>query len=177
MKTIKERIPRIVLSAAFVLIVLGCLFIYRAFSISYFYIYFMLVWGIALIILSGIILLIFIRYSRKKAVVDELEKLNRMLTWTKYKLDLDTIRIKSNNWDSSRFIETQIYDIEIQEKNIQTILEFDLEINGVKKQFHWPSDRQPKSLEMYFVLQKETDFYLDPNDHSAFYLDLSFIPI
>ena len=135
----------------------------------------MLVWGIALIILSGIILLIFIRYSRKKAVVDELEKFNRMRSWTKYKVELDTIQIKSNSWDSSHFIETQIYDIEIKEKNAQTILEFNLEINGVKKQFHWPSDRQPKSLEMYFAVQKETDFYLDPNDHSAFYLDLGFI--
>lgn len=176
MKTIKERFPRIVLTTAFVLVILGCLFIYRAFSISYFYIYFMLVWGIALIILSGIILLIFIRYSRKKAVVDELEKFNRMRSWTKYKVELDTIQIKSNSWDSSHFIETQIYDIEIKEKNAQTILEFNLEINGVKKQFHWPSDRQPKSLEMYFAVQKETDFYLDPNDHSAFYLDLGFIP-
>jgi len=103
------------------------------------------------------------------------KKFNMLQTVTKYRIDLDTLRIKSNKWNSSRFIENNIYDIEIKEENIQTILEFEVEISGEKKQFHWPSDLEPKSLEMYFAIQKEADFYLDPNDHSNFYLDLSFI--
>lgn len=178
MKTIKERFLSIALITTFGLAFLGYLLIRGALRHFDNYVsYFMLVLGIGLIILFGIVLLITIRYSKKKTVIDELEKFNRMRSWTKYKVDLDKIQIKSNSWNSSRFIENQIYDIEIKEKNVQTILEFDLEINGVKKQFHWPSDRQPKSLEMYFAVQKETDFYLDPNDHSAFYLDLGFIPI
>jgi hypothetical protein len=177
MKTIKERILSIILITTFGLAFLGYILIRGALRHFDNYIsYFMLVLGIGLIVLFGIVLMITIYHSKKKAVVDELEKFNRMRSWTKYKVNLDTVQIKSNSWDSSRFIENQIYDIEIQEKNVQTILEFELEINGTKKQFHWPSDRQHKSLEMYFAVQKETDFYLDPNDYSSFYLDLSFIP-
>ena len=178
MKTIKERFRNITLITTFGLAFFGYILIRGALRHFDNYIsYFMLVLGIGLIVLFGIVLMIAIHQTKKKAVVDELEKFNRMRSWTKYKVDLNTVQIKSNSWDSSRFIENQIYDIEIKEKNLQTILEFNLEIDGVKKQFHWPSDRQPKSLEMYFAVQKETDFYLDPNDHSAFYLDLGFIPI
>lgn len=177
MKSIKERFLGITLIITFGLAFLGYLFIRGALRHFDNYVsYFMLTLGTGLIFLFCAVLLIFIRYSQKKAVREELEKFDKLRSWNKYKVDLDTIQIKSNNWSSSHFIENTIYDIEIKEENVQTILEFEVEVNGIKKQFHWPSDLQPKSLEMYFAMQKETDLYLDPNDQSSFYLDLSFIP-
>ncbi len=176
MKTIKEKFLAIALITTFVFALLGCILIFRSFFLFYFFLsYYMLILGIGLIVLFGIVFLIILRFQKKKVLAEEVKKFNMLQTVTKYRIDLDTLRIKSNKWNSSRFIENNIYDIEIKEENIQTILEFEVEISGEKKQFHWPSDLEPKSLEMYFAIQKEADFYLDPNDHSNFYLDLSFI--
>lgn len=175
MKT-KERIIVISLVTTLALAFLGYILIRGAVShLDNYVSYFMLTLGIGLIVLFGIVLLFTIRYSKKKAIAAEIEK-SRILDYgTGFKIDLDTVRIKSNNWDSSHFSENKFYDIEITEKHLQTILEFEVEIDGHKKQFHWPSNLEPKSLEMYFAIQKETGFYLDPNDHSNYYLDLNFI--
>lgn len=177
MKTIKERILAISLVITFALAFLGYMLIRGALrSFNNYVSYIMFILGLSLIVLFGIVLLIAIRYSKKKVIVKEQEKFfNILQAGTKFKIDLDRVQIKSNKWNSSRFIENNIYDIEITEENIQTILEFEIEINGQKKQFHWPCDLETKSLEMYFAIQKETDFYLDSNDHSNFYLDLGFI--
>lgn len=176
MKTIKERILAITLIITFGLAFLGYLFIRGALrNFDNYVSYIMLALGIFMILLFGIVLLITIRFSKKKVITQELEKFKNLRSGTKYRIDLDTVQIKSNKWNSSRFVENNTYDLEIKEENIQTILEFEVEINGNKKQFHWSCDLEPKSLEMYFAIQKETDFYLDPIDHSNFYLDLNFI--
>ncbi len=137
--------------------------------------YFMLFLGIGLMVLFVIVLVIAVRYSRKKELKEVMGKYLTAAQGTKFNIDLDTVRIKSNNWENLRFIEAHLQDIEIKEKKLQTILEFDVEINGEKKQFHFPTNLEPKSLEMYFAIQKETTFYLDPADHTNFFLDLSFI--
>ena len=176
MKTILDKFLAITLITTFALAFLGYFLIRGALhSFDNYVSYFMLALGIGLIVFFGIVLLIAFQYSKKKAIGQEAEKLSIRDYGTLFKIDLDTVRIKSNNWESSRFIENHLYDIEIKEKNLQTILEFEVELAGEKKQFHWPSDLEPKSLEMYFALQKQTNFYVDPNDHSRFYLDLNFI--
>ncbi len=176
MKIIKERLLIITLVTTFALAFLGYICIRASLrNFNNYVSYFMLTLGIGLIVLFGIVLLIAVRYSKKKALAAEIEKSSIRDYGTNFKIDLDTVRIKSNSWDSSHFIENKFYDIEITEKHLQTVLEFEVEIEGYKKQFHWPSDLEPKSLEMYFAIQKETSFYLDPNDHSNYYLDLSFI--
>jgi hypothetical protein len=178
MKTIVQKFLRIALIVSLVFasigyfLVLGPIHSFHNNFISYF----MLITGIVLIVLFGIVLLIASFVTAKIASIKKTDKFLKILRdGTKFTIDLDTVRIKSNNWESSRFIESHFYDIEVKEHNIVTILEFDLEIRGQKKTFHWPSKMEPKSLEMYFAMQKETAFYLDPKDHTKFYLDLSFI--
>ncbi|MGV3612493.1 MAG: hypothetical protein ACO1N0_16160 [Fluviicola sp.] len=181
MKTILGKFIKTTLIIACVLTFLG-FFLIRGgyFNLDIYLTYFvlallMLTLSIGLIVLFGIVLLVNRFLKNQKATKEEFDPRMSILTGNRYKINLDTIRIKSNNWESSRFIENRFYDIEIKEKNIVTILEFDVEIRGKKETFHWPSEMEPKSLEMYFAIQKETDFYLDPEDHSKFYLDLTFI--
>jgi len=176
MKNFKERFIAFVLIGSFALSFLGYFLIRGALhSFDNYVSYIMLAIGIACILLFGIVLLIALRYSRKKKKLVEQEKLDIMQYGIPFKVDLDSIRIKSNKWNSSHFIENKIYDIEIKQENIQTILEFEVELDGEKKQFYWPSHLEPKSLEMYFAIQKETNLYLDPANHANFYLDLRFI--
>ena len=176
MKTIKERILIFALISSFALSFVGYFLIRGALrSFDNYVSYIMFAIGAATILLFIIVLLIVLRYSKKKNKLMEQEKLDIIHYGTPVKIDLDTVRIKSNNWESSRFIESHLYDIEIKEKTIQTILEFEAELNGEKKQFHWPSHLEPKSMEMHFAIQKETNFYIDPANQSNFYLDLRFI--
>jgi Ca2+/Na+ antiporter len=176
MKTIKERILTIALISSFALCFLGYFLIRGALhSFDNYVSYIMLAIGVVCVLLFAIVLLIALRYSKKKRQVLEQEKLGIMQYGTPFKIDLDSIQIKSNKWNSSRFIENHFYDIEIKEENIQTILEVEIELDGEKKQFHWPSHLEPKSLEMYFAFQKETTLYIDPANQSNFYLDLRFI--
>ncbi|MDF3029058.1 MAG: hypothetical protein K0S23_3365 [Fluviicola sp.] len=176
MKKLKERILGLSLIISLCLAFLGYLMIRGALNnLDNYVSYFMLGLGIALILLFGIILLFAIRYSKKKQLKQKEEKLKIIHYGTKFTIDLDSVKIKSNKWDSSHFIENQVYDIEMKEKHLQTVLEFEIELNGQKKQFHWPCELDPKSLEMYFAIQKETNLYLDPANSEHFYLDLSFI--
>lgn len=176
MKTIKERILFIVLVANFGLALVGYMFVRGAIRHFDNYVSFiMLATGIVLMLLFLIVLWIALRFSKKKVINEELKFFNQLASWNKYVINLDTIQIKSNKWNDSHFVRSLGGDIEIKQENIQTILEFELEIKGEKKQFHWPCNLETKSLEMYFAIQKETSFYLDPNDHSNYYLDLNFI--
>ncbi|WP_341904751.1 hypothetical protein [Fluviicola taffensis] len=176
MKNLKERILAFALISSFALSFLGYVLIRGALrSFDNYVSYIMLAIGIVCILLFVIVLLIALRYSRKKKKSDEQEKLNILQYGTPFKIDLDSIRIKSNKWEDSHFVQSLGGDIEFKKENIQTILEFEVELNGEKKQFQWSSHLEPKSLEMYFAIQKETNLYLDPADHSNFYLDLRFI--
>jgi|GEM_PF-5996301 len=176
MKNLKERFLAFALISSFALAFLGYLLIRGALRYFDNYVsYIMLAIGIGCVLLFGIVLLIAFRYSKKKKKREEHEQLDIIQYGTPFPVDLDTIRIKSNKWNDSHFIESHLHDIEIKQEHIQTILEFDVELDGEKKQFHWPSHLEPKSLEMYFAIQKETTLYLDPANHANFYLDLRFI--
>ena len=177
MKTIIKKFRKIALIVALAFVSIGYFMILgpvHNFNNNYIS-YFMIIVGIVLIVLFGILLFIAFLFSSIKFRRKESDMWTKIREGSKFKIDLDAVRIKSNNWDSSRFIESHFYDIEIKEHNLVTILEFDVEIRGKKETFHWPSEMEPKSLEMYFAIQRETTFYLDPADHTNFYLDLSFI--
>lgn len=176
MKNLKERFLTFALIGSFALAFLGYILIRGALRYFDNYVsYILLAIGIGCVLLFGIVLLIALRFSKKKKKREEKEQLDIMHYGTPFKVDLDSIRIKSNTWNDSRFVQSLGGDIEIKQENIQTILEFDVELDGEKKQFHWPSRLEPKSLEMYFAIQKETILYLDPENHTNFYLDLRFI--
>lgn len=139
----------------------------------------MLVIGIILVIIFAIVLLMLYQVSKRESKKIESEQLKETLdiirNGIKVPIDLETVQIKSNHWTDTRFIETNTYDIEIKEDQIQTILQIEIELNGQKRTFHWPSDKEPKSLEMYFAIQKETNLYIDRKNPEHFYLDLSFM--
>nr|WP_294862627.1 hypothetical protein [uncultured Fluviicola sp.] len=176
MKNLKERILVLALISSFALSFLGYLLIRGALhSFDNYVSYIMLSIGIACMLLFGIVLLIVLRYSKKKKKREEQEQLDIMQYGTSFQIDLDSVQIRSNKWEDSRFVQSFGGDIEIRQENIQTILTFEVELDGEKKQFHWPSHLEPKSLEMYFAIQKETTLYLDPANHTNFYLDLAFI--
>lgn len=181
MKTILGKFIKITLIVTCALTFLG-FFLIRGgyYNLNTYLTYFllallMLVLSIGLILLFAIVLLVTPLFKFIKVTKAESDIRKKLLSGDPFKINLDTVRIKSNSWESSRFIENKFYDIEIKEKNIVTILEFDVEIRGQKKTFHWPSEMEPKSLEMYFAIQKETYFYLDPTNQDNFYLDLGFI--
>lgn len=176
MKKLKEQILVFLLIASFGLSLLGYLLIRAALrSFDNYVSYIMFGIGIGTILLFGIALLFYLRYSKNKTKIEGQEKLNILLYGIPFKINFDSVRIKSNHWEESQFIQSLGGDIEIKQKNIQTIIEFEVELEGKKQLFHWHSHLESKSLEMYFAIQKETTFYIDPENHSNFYLDLSFI--
>lgn len=176
MKTIKERILIFALISSFALSFVGYFLIRGALhSFDNYVSYIMLAIGASTILLFIIVLLVVLRYSKKKNKLMEQDKLDIMHYGTPVKIDLNSIQIKSNKWNDSHFVQSLGGDIEIKQENIQTILAFEVELDGEKKQFHWPTHLEPKSLEMYFAIQKETNLYIDPANHLNFYLDLRFI--
>lgn len=135
--------------------------------------------GIVFVIVFALVMLVLYRISKRNSQKIETEQIADTLdiirNGIKISIDLETVQIKSNHWTDTRFIETNTYDIEIKEDQIQTILQIEIELNGQKHTFYWPSDKEPKSLEMYFAIQKKTYLYIDRKNPEHFYLDLSFM--
>jgi len=160
-------------------LVLGCLLFY--FGIYRFFFDAAILGLGALSILGSLITLVMLvtilfRTSRKEAIQEVAHTINLINNGLKIPIDLDHVRIKSNSWNEKKVIETTIYDIDFDEERTQTILEIDTDINGTNQSFHLPTKHNPKTLEMYFAIQKTTFLYVDPANPAKFYLDLNFIP-
>lgn len=158
---------------------LGCLLIY--FGIYSFFFYSPMVALGALFLLGFVItmtmlVIILFRTSKKDAIQKVSRTINLLNNGIKIPIDLENVRIKSNSWNEKKVIETTIYDIDFDEERTQTILEIETEMNGTTQIFHLPTEHDPKTLEMYFAMQKTTFLYIDPNNPRIFYLDLNFIP-
>lgn len=180
MKKFKQKFIQITTWIAFGLAFLGYLMI-RA-TIRHFdnYIsYILLAAGIGFILFFAIMLFVLFRMSKKmakKEAVNQQQDLHNLVNHgIQIPINLEKVVIKSNQWTENQFIETNHYDIEFSKNQLQTVLEFEAEIDGQKHIFHLPSESTPKTLEMYFAIQKETNVYVDPLNLSRFYLDLSFI--
>lgn len=132
--------------------------------------------GIGLLILFPFILwyLIYLLKKRKRDKEKRLEKENLIQTGHKILIDLDTIVIKTNNWEQEvtkwgRYPRTKHVNIDYN----YIILNIPYRNQKIEYRLHINMD--PTKLKMLFAIQKETFLYVDPKNTNNTYLDLDFL--